>query len=104
MYIHLQRYRGELYLIRALGGRPMASGGAGWWRPEEAAEPVTSRAIDPRPMWRGGGSRGGVSAGPKAAAALGGRAVATEEAEAPVWRLGQWRSGRWRSRDAFFCI
>jgi hypothetical protein len=37
----------------------MASGGGGWWRPEEAAGPVTSRAVSLRPRLRGGGSRGG---------------------------------------------
>jgi hypothetical protein len=34
----------------------------------------------------------------KAAATLGGRAVAAEEAKAPVWRSGRWRSRRWRSQ------
>jgi hypothetical protein len=37
----------------------MASGGGGWWRPEEATGPVTSRAVSLRPRLCGGGSRGG---------------------------------------------
>jgi hypothetical protein len=38
------------------------------------------------------GPEAAASVGPKAAVALGGRVVVTEEVEAPVWRLGQWRS------------
>jgi hypothetical protein len=38
------------------------------------------------------GPEAATSAGPKTAVALGGRAVAVEEAEVPVWRSGRWRS------------